>query len=79
MGWSEEISKEEPKEVSNSAKAKERRSKRGRATKHQRTVMATQHFGDNTSVKRPEATGTKSIPGGLSAIEKKMAEMRSRL
>ncbi len=58
--------------MSNSAKAKERRSKRGRATKHQRTVMASQHLG--VIVQRPKRT-----TGGPSAIEQKMAEMRSRL
>ncbi len=71
--------------MSNSAKAKERRSKRGRATKNQRAVMATNPTRVITSVKRSKAkvidhTPTKSAPiEQLSAIEQKMAEMRDKL
>jgi len=65
--------------MSNSAKAKLRRSNRSRTTKHQRTVMASRHFGIVSNVKRTKVSRSKSISGGLSAIEQKMKEMRSKL
>jgi len=65
--------------VSNSARAKERRSKRGRASKHKRVVMSDQHSGDSAGVKRSEVRSTEKVPGGLSAIEQRMQELRDKL
>ncbi len=71
--------------MSNSAKAKKRRSKRSRTTKHHRAVMAANPTRVITSGKRSKAevidhTPTKSAPiKQLSPIEQKMAEMRGRL
>ena len=65
--------------MSNSARAKLRRSKRSKATKHQRDVMGSQHFGDRVVVRKSEAKATGNTPVGLSLIEQKMAEMKSKL
>ncbi len=65
--------------MSNSAKAKERRSRRGRATKHQRTRMASQHFDNVVSVRKAETKSTKRAPSELSAIEQRMQEMKRKL
>lgn len=39
--------------MSNSARAKARRSKQSKMSKHQRSIMASQHFGDSQGVMRP--------------------------
>ena len=65
--------------MSSSAKAKERRSRRGRATKHQRSIMASQHFGSANSIRGTKTGDTESAPSGPSPIEQKMQEMRSKL
>jgi len=65
--------------VSNSSRAKERRSKRGRASKHQRVVMSSQHFGDSSGVKGSEVKSGEKVPDGPSALEQRMQELRSRL
>ncbi len=63
--------------MSNSPRAKLRRSRRSRATKHQRSIMASQPFGNMPIARR--AKDTKSAPVGLSPLEQRMQELRSKL
>jgi len=65
--------------VSNSPRAKARRGKRGRATKHQRTTMSSQHFGAIMGAKKSEKKTAEALPDTMSALQQKMEEMRGRL
>ena len=65
--------------MSNSARAKKRRSRRSGATKHQRAMMAGQHFGNAPSVRRSETKSKRNAPGGLSVLEQRMQDLRSKL
>jgi len=45
--------------MSNSKRAKERRSRRARLKKHERVIMASQHFGDKYARKKKELAGAE--------------------
>ncbi len=71
--------------MSNSAKAKERRSKRSRTTKHQRAIIASTPTRIYSIDKKTKKAVVTIIPEEiapvkqLSALEQRMAEMRGRL